>query len=94
MKSRVTPKDGDRPELTEKATCPECGKELTVHGLKYTHKRYCKANKPDVSGTAPVVQPVLEKLAPMPNLDTSVATDEQISAYLLKQKKMRASITR
>jgi hypothetical protein len=37
---------------------------------------------------------VLEKPAPMPNLDTFVATDEQISAYLLKQKKMKASIKR
>ena len=36
----VKPKYRNRPELKEKATCADCGKELTVHGLKYTHKRY------------------------------------------------------
>ena len=36
-----------RPELKEKANCPDCGKELTIHGLKYTHKRYCKAKTPE-----------------------------------------------
>jgi len=33
--------------LKEKTTCPDCGITLTMHGLKYTHKRYCKA-KPKV----------------------------------------------
>ena len=47
------PKHRNRPELKEKANCPACGKELTAHGLKYTHKRFCKANQPE--------QPALEK---------------------------------
>ena len=34
-----------RDQLKENTTCPDCGKELTQHGLKYTHKKYCK-NKP------------------------------------------------
>ena len=33
--------------LKEKATCPDCGISITMHGLKYTHQRYCKA-KPKV----------------------------------------------
>ena len=45
-------------ELKEKANCPDCGKELTLHGLKYTHKRYCKANQPEPLG--------LERLVPNP----------------------------
>ena len=28
----VKPKDRNRPELKEKANCPDCGKELTIHG--------------------------------------------------------------
>ena len=29
--------------LKDKTTCPDCGKQITIHALKYTHKRYCKA---------------------------------------------------
>ena len=39
IKEEVKPKHGNRPESKEKANCPECGKEITTHGLKYTHKR-------------------------------------------------------
>ena len=46
----ITPKNRNRPELKEKANCLDCGKELTVHGLKYTHKRFCKANQPEQPG--------------------------------------------
>ena len=42
--------------------------------MKYTHKGYCKANQPDVSGTAPSVQPVLEKLEPLPKFEPMVPT--------------------
>ena len=32
----VKPKDRTRPELKEKANCPDCGKELRLHGVKNT----------------------------------------------------------
>ena len=93
------PKYRARPELKEKADCPDCGKTLTQHGLKYTHARYCKAKQP-----TRVEPPGLDK--PIPELHhtptqkraeslfaTSAInnpTDEQISAYLLTQKRTRA----
>ena len=84
--------------MKEKVNCPDCGKELTVHGLKYTHKRYCKAKQPEIERPVPELQP-----APMPKLERTVTTepmrvesslvptDEQIAAFLLNQKKMRAN---
>ena len=26
-------------------TCPDCDLKMTVHSLKYTHKKYCKAKQ-------------------------------------------------
>ena len=49
------PEHRNRPELKVKVNCPDCGKELATHGLKYTHTRYCKAKQP-----ARVEPPVLE----------------------------------
>ncbi len=68
-------KHRNRPDLKEKANCPDCGKELTVHGLKYTHKKYCKAKRhpPEggqLEGPVPVLQP-----APMPKLERTVTTE-------------------
>ena len=34
-----------RKDLKEKTKCPDCGMEMTVHSLKYTHKKYCKAKQ-------------------------------------------------
>ena len=59
--------------------------------MKYTHKRYCKATQPDVRETAPFVQPVLEQRAPLPKLEPTLPTDEQISAILFIQKTMKAN---
>ena len=33
-KEEITPKNRKRPELKEKANCPDCGKKLILHGLK------------------------------------------------------------
>ena len=44
---------------------------------------FCKANKPE--------QPGLKKAAPMPKLEPLVPTDEQITAFLSNQKKMKAN---
>ena len=57
-------KTRNRPELKEKTKCPDCGKELTLHGLKYTHQRYCKAKRPEDGGKAPLVPPELERPGP------------------------------
>jgi hypothetical protein len=73
--------------------CPECGKEVTIHGLKYSHKRYCKANQQ--------VPPGLEQSAPMPQLvrtvttdpiSSGVPTDEHIASFILNQRKMKANL--
>ena len=78
--------------MKEKVNCPDCGKELTVHGLKYTHKRYCKA-KPQPGLDEPISkqQPMpIQKLSEPMYVENNTTYD-QIAAYLLNQKKTRAS---
>lgn len=50
VEEKTTNKRQTNSKLKEKATCPDCGKELTVHGLKYTHKRYCKGKQSSENG--------------------------------------------
>ena len=105
------PNNRNRPELKEKANCPDCGKELTVHGLKYTHARYCKAKQPARVEPPGLDKPISElhqtptqkRAEPMNVTPTILATIisiehnqhnptyDQISAYLLNQKKMRVN---
>ena len=61
------------PELKEKKPCPDCGKLLTNHGLKYTHAKYCKSKpKPSevvqvpIQETKPVPPPPVEPPPPKP----------------------------
>jgi hypothetical protein len=89
-KEEVKPKNRNRPELKEKAICPDCGKELTVHGLKYTHKKYCKPKQESPPPTQQLQRTVTSDpmyVEPTP----AVPTDEQIAAFLLNQKKLRAN---
>ena len=102
----VQPKYLNRPELKEKANCPDCCKELTIHCLKYTHKKVCKANQPDVVGEAPTQMPKLERIltndvlggaqteigtANFVPITSLVPTDEQIAAFILNQRNMKAN---
>ena len=41
-------KKSDIPDLKEKVTCPDCSKTVSRHSLKFTHKKYCKAQKVEV----------------------------------------------
>ena len=84
--------------LKENTTCPDCGITLTMHGLKYTHKRYCKA-KPKVVDIEEVPPPppsppglVRQKTAIecVESLQALVPTPEQISAYLAQERRMKA----
>ena len=91
---QIPPKGRNRPELKEKVNCPDCGKEVTVHGLKYTHKRYCKSMQPEPTKQAPR-GPELQQ-PPMPTLTRSITesmepTEDQIATYLLNQRKLRAN---
>ena len=62
------PKIRRRPDLKDKSSCPYCGKELTVHGLTYTHKKSCKA-KLEIEKPVPVLE-----APPMPTLGRTVTT--------------------
>jgi hypothetical protein len=31
--------------MTEKTTCPDCNKTVSIHNLKYTQKKFCKSKK-------------------------------------------------
>ena len=59
-----------------------------MHGLKYTHKRYCKANQPELQ---PTPMPKLERTATTETIASLVPTDEQIAAFILNQRKMKAN---
>ena len=52
--------------MKEKTSCPDCGKELTMHGLKYTHKKYCKGKSVETAPISP----------PMPKLERMVTAHE------------------
>ena len=88
IKEELPAKSRNRPKLKEKVNCPDCGKEVTVHGLKYTHKRYCKSIQPEP--TKRVARG--PELQPPPTLTTEpfVPTDEKWTTYLQTQKRMRA----
>ena len=84
----VKPKDRNRPEWKEKASCSDCGKEVTLHGLKYTHKRHRKANQPELQPTS---MPKLERTATTETIASLVPADEQIAAFILNQREMKAN---
>ena len=63
----------------------------TVHDLKSAHKQFCKANQPDVVGEAPTPMPKLERTATTETIASLVPTDEQIAAYMLNQRKIKAN---
>ena len=89
--------------LKENTTCPDCGITLTMHGLKYTHKRYCKA-KPKVVDikeiqSRPPSPPGLVRqktslaepaMVKVESLQTLIPTPEQIAAFLAQDRKMKA----
>ena len=79
----ITPKNRNKPELKEKANCPDCGKEVTRHGLRYTHKGYCKAKQSELR---PAPMPKLERTATLENIAPLVPTVEQIAVFIMKEK--------
>ena len=84
VKEEVKP-NTSRDKLKDKVNCPDCGKEVTEHGLKYTHKKYCKAlNKPEIKEAPPM--PKLERTDTLKPVFESDPTEEQVANYLLKLK--------
>ena len=82
-----------RDKLKDKVNCPDCDKEVTVHGLKYTHKKYCKAlNKPEIEEAPPM--PKLERTDTLQPIFEPDPTEEQVANYLLKLKKQKAMAKR
>ena len=90
IKEEVKPKTS-RDKLKDKVNCPDCGKEVTEHGLKYTHKKYCKAlNKP----TPEEAPPKLERTDTLQPIFESDPTEEQVANFLLKLKEQKAMAKR
>ena len=89
--------------LKEKTTCPDCGISITMHGLKYTHQRYCKA-KPkvvdikEIQSRPPSPQGLVRQktslaepaMVKVESLQTLIPTPEQIAAFLAQDRKMKA----
>ena len=80
--------------LKEKTTCPDCGISITMHGLKYTHQRYCKA-KPkvvdikEIQSRPPSPQGLVRQntsitepeMVKVESLQTLIPTPEQIAFF-------------
>ena len=80
-----------RDKLKDKVNCPDCGKEVTEHGLKYTHKKYCKAlKKPEIEEAPPM--PKLERTDTLKPVFESDPTEEQVANYLLKLKEKQKQL--
>ena len=88
IEEEIQPKGRNRPELKEKVNCPDCGKELTVHGLKYTYKRYCKSIQPEP--TKQVARGPEQQPQPTLTTEPFVPTGEQWATYFKNQKRIRA----
>ena len=86
--------------LKEKTTCPDCGITLTMHGLKYTHKRYCKAQPKvvdikEIQSRPPSPQELVRQktsitepeMVKVESLQTLIPTPEQIAAFLAQGRK-------
>ena len=85
-----------RDKLKDKVKCPDCGKEVTEHGLKYTHKKYCKAAKKPETEQAPPM-PKLERTDTATGLQPVFETDpteEQVANYLMNLRKQKAAVKR
>ena len=68
---------------------PDCGKEVTIHGLKYTHTRYCKANQPEQQS---IPMPKLERTATIEIVASLVPAYEQIAeSIMMNQRRMKAN---
>ena len=87
---KAKPKN-NRDKLKGKVNCPDCGKEVTVHGLKYTHAKYCKAINKSVPEQAPPISKITDISQPVSD---SQPTEKQIADYLLILKQQRASVKR
>ena len=80
--------------LKDKTTCPDCGTQITIHALKYTHKRYCKATTKSEE-TKETITPDIEDNPPVRNpcpfsSPLIIPTSEQIAACLTHDRKMKA----
>ena len=64
-------KNGETPlRLRDKTNCPDCGKQISVHALNYSHSQVCKANKTKQSNI--IIEDVI------PKEETSSKTKELI----------------
>ena len=66
-------------DLKEYVDCPDCGKTISTHSLKYTHKRYCKKG--------PRAEPIAAATVEEPPPPTVVEpTEVMVSNYLYNQR--------
>jgi len=89
VKPEETQPKNSRDKLKDKVKCPDCGKEVTEHGLKYTHKKYCKAAKKPETEQAPPM-PKLERTDTLQPVFETDPTEEQVANYLMNLRKQRA----
>ena len=89
-------KASDVPDLKEKVACPDCNKSISLHSLKFTHKKYCKAKQiaveaVEVEAEQPIQHPYANVLevtpAGHPELHYVQYDPAQVTLEHLKQPK-------
>ena len=83
-------KKSDIPDLKEKVTCPDCSKTVSRRSLKFTHKKYCKAQKVevvDVVSDQPRREHLVAHRAPQPEVHYVQYDPEQVVAQYVTEVK-------
>ena len=80
-------------KLKEIAKCPDCNMDMTVHTLKYIHKRrgFCKAEKkPEVESERTAPEPPQQKITQDIVNDYIKENPDIISNYLRNERALKA----
>lgn len=79
-------------KLKEIVSCPDCAMSMTVHTLKYIHKRrgFCKAVKAEPERTAPEPETQKTKITQDIVNDYIKENPEVVSNYLRNERAMKA----
>ena len=90
----ATPRPKKVDKLKEIVKCPDCHMDMTVHTLKYMHKRrgFCKAIKEEPEKTPePIVQPVQPKPITEDTVNNYIKQIlDIVTNYLRNERSMKA----
>lgn len=92
------PKKEDKEDLKEKTSCPDCGKTMSLHNLKYLHKSKCKPQAASANEAANIPTTEIPSsssqqptYAPINQIATPLQMLTQTQNALEEWRKMRAT---